>query len=131
MRYSDYLFGTIQQTRQVKGLTSLVTRNALYLRREFQYLIVRFSCLHFQQPSWSAIVQTLWRVNPAIPIYLTERYKIPSIRQEVGKLVRSNTVDVLGIPGALSFLLGDRLDPHVHRDLKVISSLIDIIVWLF
>jgi len=41
------------------------------------------------------------------------------IRQEVGKLVRSNTVDVLGIPGALSFLLGDKLDPHVHRDLKV------------
>ena len=35
-------------------------------------------------------------------------------------MVRSNTVDVLGIPGALSFLLGDRLDPHVHRDLKVI-----------
>ena len=39
-------------------------------------------------------------------------------------MVRSNTLDVLGIPGALPFLLGDRLDPHVHRDLKVISSLI-------
>ena len=41
-------------------------------------------------------------------------------------MVRSNlnTVDLLGIPGALSFLLGDRLDPHVHRDLKVVTNLI-------
>ena len=124
MRYSDYLFGTIQRTRQVKGVISLVTQNVHYLRREFQLSHRWIPCLHFQQTSWSAIVQTLWRINPAISIYLTERYKIPTIRQEVGKLVRSNTIDVLGIPGALSFLLGDRLDPHVHRDLKVNSSLI-------
>lgn len=45
------------------------------------------------------------------------------IRQEVGKLVRSHTVDVLGIPAALPFLVGDRIDPHVNRDLKVIFSL--------
>lgn len=76
--------------------------------------------LTFQQTSWSTIVRTLWRINPAISVYLTDRYKTPVIRQEVGKLVHSNTVDVLGIPGALPFLLAGRIDPHVHRDLKVI-----------
>ena len=124
MRYFDYLFGTIQQTKWAKGATSLETQNVHYLRREFQLSYCKVFYLHFQQTSWSAIVQTLWRINPAISICLTERYKIPTIRQEVGKLVRSNTVDVLGIPGALTFLLGDRLDPHVHRDLKVVSSLV-------
>jgi len=123
MKYSDYLFGSIQQTRQAKGVTSLVIQNVHCLRRVFQYLI-EIPYLHFLQTSWSTIVRTLWRINPAISVYLTERYKTPMIRQEVGKLVRSNTVDIIGIPGALPFLLGDRVDPHVHRDFKVISSLI-------
>ncbi|KAF8798204.1 hypothetical protein BYT27DRAFT_7178838 [Phlegmacium glaucopus] len=70
------------------------------------------------ETSWPTIVRTLWRIDPAISVYLTERYKTPMIRQEVAKLVRSNTVDFLGIPGALPFLLGDKVDPHVHRDLK-------------
>jgi hypothetical protein len=33
-RYSDYLFGTIQHAKQAKGVTSLVTQNIHYLRRE-------------------------------------------------------------------------------------------------
>ncbi|KAJ3513745.1 hypothetical protein NLJ89_g2774 [Agrocybe chaxingu] len=68
--------------------------------------------------AWPGIVRTLWRLDPAVAVYLTERFKNPHIRYEVGKLVRSNTTDVLHIPEALSFLLGDRLDPHVRRDLK-------------
>ncbi|CAA7271519.1 unnamed protein product [Cyclocybe aegerita] len=68
--------------------------------------------------AWPGIVRTLWRLDPAVAVYLTERFKNPHIRYEVGKLVRSNTTDVLDIPDALSFLLGDRLDPRVRRDLK-------------
>ncbi|KAF8163506.1 hypothetical protein B0H34DRAFT_795214 [Crassisporium funariophilum] len=70
------------------------------------------------EPSWASIVRTVWRLDPAIAVYLTERFKNPTIRYEVGKSVRSSTVDVLDVPEALTFLLGDRLDPHVRRDLK-------------
>ncbi len=52
-------------------------------------------------------------------MFLSERFKHLIIAHEVEKLVRSNTVDALDVPEALSFLLGDRLDPHIQRDLKV------------
>ncbi|TFK42384.1 hypothetical protein BDQ12DRAFT_676115 [Crucibulum laeve] len=68
--------------------------------------------------SWSGIVRTLWQINPATAIHLTERFKNGMARNEVGKMVRSSTVDVLNIPEALPFLIGERLDPNVRRDLK-------------
>ena len=52
-------------------------------------------------------------------MYFAERLKNPIIRNEVGKLVRSSTLDVLDTPEALAFLLGDRLDSAIRRDLKV------------
>ncbi|KAF9564367.1 hypothetical protein CPC08DRAFT_705318 [Agrocybe pediades] len=68
--------------------------------------------------SWAGIARTVWRVDPAIAIFLTERFKNLALRYEVSKLVRSSTVDALDIPEALPFLLGERLDTHVRRDLK-------------
>ena len=68
------------------------------------------------------ILRTVWHIDPAIAVFLTERFKQPVIRYEVGKFVRSNIVDVLDVPEALSFLLGDRLDPNVRRDMKVADS---------
>ena len=64
----------------------------------------------------------MWSLNPAIAIHLSERFKLAVVRNEVTKLVRSNTVDVLDVPESLPFLLGDKLDPNVSRDLKVSSS---------
>lgn len=61
----------------------------------------------------------MWQINPGIAVHLTERFKLGSIRYEVGKLVRSSTNAVLDISEALPLLLGERLDPHIHRDLKV------------
>lgn len=78
-------------------------------------LIVSF----FYQTSWATVVRTVWDINPAIAIFLTERSKNTSARSEVTKLVRSSTLDVLDIPEALPFLLGDKVDPNVRRDLKV------------
>lgn len=72
------------------------------------------------ETSWLEIVRTVWQINPGIAVHLTERFKIGSIRYEVGKLVRSNTLAVLDIPEALPLLLGERLDPHIHRDLKLL-----------
>jgi len=48
-----------------------------------------------------------------------ERFKNPVVRNEVVKMVRSSTLEVLDTPEALAFLIGDKLDPTIHRDLKV------------
>jgi phosphatidylinositol 4-kinase len=50
---------------------------------------------------------------------MTERFKQTTVRVEVGKLVRSSTLAVLDVHEALPFLVGDRLDPSIRRDLKV------------
>ncbi|KAF9526949.1 hypothetical protein CPB83DRAFT_856867 [Crepidotus variabilis] len=68
--------------------------------------------------SWASITRTTWNLDPAIAVYLTERFKNPAVRYAVAKLVRSNTKDALDVSAALSFLLGDRLDSNVRRDLK-------------
>ncbi|EDR14914.1 uncharacterized protein LACBIDRAFT_187897 [Laccaria bicolor S238N-H82] len=72
------------------------------------------------ETSWAEIVRTVWQINPGIAVHLIERFKIGSIRYEVGKLVRSSTIAVLDISEALPLLLGERLDPHIHRDLKLL-----------
>ena len=56
-------------------------------------------------------------------MYFAERLKNATIRNEVGKLVRSSTLDVLDTPEALAFLLGDRLDSAIRRDLKVCDDI--------
>jgi len=65
-------------------------------------------------------VRMVWQVDPAIAVHLPERFKSYTVvRNEVTKLVRSTTRDVLDTPEALPFLLGDRIDSAVRRDLKV------------
>lgn len=65
------------------------------------------------------MIRTLWQIDPAIAVYLTERFKLNVIRSEVTKLVRSSTADVLDVPEALNFLLGEGVElAAVRRDLK-------------
>lgn len=54
-------------------------------------------------------------------MYLPERFTSPTLRYEVVKLVRSSPLEVLDVPEALHYLLGDRLDGNMRRDLKVLS----------
>ncbi|KAJ7047187.1 hypothetical protein C8F04DRAFT_987659 [Mycena alexandri] len=71
------------------------------------------------EASWAAMVRMVWQIDPAIAVHLPERFKsYVVVRNEVTKLVRSSTRDVLDTPEALPFLLGDRLDSAVRRDLK-------------
>ncbi|KAL0581133.1 Phosphatidylinositol 4-kinase stt4 [Marasmius crinis-equi] len=70
--------------------------------------------------SWSGVIRTVWHIDPAIAVHFAERFKLPVIRNEVAKLVRSSSVDVLDIPEALGFLLGDKMEPSVPRDLKLL-----------
>ena len=65
-----------------------------------------------------------WQLNPGIPIYLTERFSVAALEGEVTRLVRSNPLACVDVPDALNFLVGDRLDPTVRRDLKVRYSFV-------
>jgi phosphatidylinositol 4-kinase A len=66
--------------------------------------------------AWISAVRAAWNINPAIAVYLTERTKNVAVHNEVAKLVRSNPRDVLDVPEALRFVLGNA---SVRRDLKV------------
>ncbi|KAJ3734042.1 hypothetical protein DFJ43DRAFT_1065841 [Lentinula guzmanii] len=73
------------------------------------------------ESSWPALIRTLWQINPAIAVHLTERFKLNVIRSEVTKLVRSSTADVLDVPEALNFLLGEGMEvAAARRDLKLL-----------
>ena len=68
---------------------------------------------------WMAFARQTWQLNPGIAIYLTERFSVPALESEVTRLVRSNPLACVDVPDALNFLVGDRLDPNVRRDLRV------------
>ena len=71
------------------------------------------------QAGWISTVRNLWQLDPAIVVYLPERFHNPALASEVTRLIRSSTRDVLDIPEALHYLIGERLDAGVQRDLKV------------
>ena len=64
-------------------------------------------------------MRTMWQIDPAIAVYLPERFHVVSISNEVTRLIRSGTRDVLDIPEALQYLVGERIDAGVQRDFKV------------
>ncbi|KAJ3555853.1 hypothetical protein NM688_g2347 [Phlebia brevispora] len=68
--------------------------------------------------TWVTALRTLWQLDPAIAVHLPERFHVPLLSGEVMRLIRSSTRDVVDIPEALRFLVGERLDVAVQRDLK-------------
>ncbi|EPS96826.1 hypothetical protein FOMPIDRAFT_1052946 [Fomitopsis schrenkii] len=70
--------------------------------------------------SWISAVRKTWELDPAIALSLAERFNHPSVDREVGHLVRSSTLDAVQYPEALHYLVGDKLDQTVRRDLKYI-----------
>ncbi|KAI0086351.1 atypical/PIKK/PI4K protein kinase [Irpex rosettiformis] len=68
--------------------------------------------------SWADTIRQVWRVDPAIAVNMAERFHSATVQNEVTRLVRSNTREVLDVPEALQFLIGERLDQGVRRDLK-------------
>ncbi|KAI8989762.1 atypical/PIKK/PI4K protein kinase [Trametes punicea] len=67
---------------------------------------------------WTGSVRRTWEIDPAITIYFAERFNHPAVHVEVGRFVRSNSPDVLDVPEALRFLVGERLDSNLQRDLR-------------
>ncbi|KAH9930753.1 atypical/PIKK/PI4K protein kinase [Fomitopsis serialis] len=70
--------------------------------------------------SWISAVRKTWELDPAIALGLAERFNHPTVDREVGHLVRSSTLDAMQCPEALRYLVGDKLDPTLRRDLKYI-----------
>lgn len=73
------------------------------------------------QPTWVGTVRKIWHVHPAVAISMAERFHSPAVQNEVTRLVRSNTRDVLDVPEALHSLVGEWMGTQVKRDLKVRS----------
>ncbi|KAI0256980.1 atypical/PIKK/PI4K protein kinase [Lactifluus subvellereus] len=67
--------------------------------------------------SWKTAIRAAWEIDPAIAVNFVERFKHPIVVKEVGALVRSRPRDVLHIPEAVEFLVGDRFD-SVRRDVR-------------
>ncbi|KAL1668533.1 hypothetical protein GGF50DRAFT_96468 [Schizophyllum commune] len=69
--------------------------------------------------NWQTLVRTAWQVDPAIAVFMAERFKQPAVRNEVVRLVRSSTRDVMDVAEAVPYLIGDNLDvTNARRDLR-------------
>lgn len=72
------------------------------------------------QDSWTTVVRTAWKIDPALVVHLAERFKHwPVVEREAGRWIRAHTRDVLDYAEALRFVVGQRLDRYVARDLRV------------
>ena len=74
------------------------------------------------QSTWIAAIRTVWEIDPAIAVHFAERFKPPVVTHEIARSVRSEPRKLLHVADALRFLVGDKLDTGVHRDLKVCIS---------
>ncbi|KAI0075272.1 hypothetical protein K474DRAFT_1676500 [Panus rudis PR-1116 ss-1] len=70
------------------------------------------------ESSWKSVVRKTWQIDPAVAVFLSERFNIPTVHNEVSTLVRSNTREAIDVPEALRFLVGDMLQTNIRRDLK-------------
>ncbi|KAI0818966.1 atypical/PIKK/PI4K protein kinase [Irpex lacteus] len=52
-------------------------------------------------PTWTGTVRRVWSIDPAIAVNMAERFHTAAVQNEVTRLVRSNTRDVLDVPEAL------------------------------
>jgi len=72
--------------------------------------------------TWVTLIHSIWNIDPAIVVHLPERFKLPLIRHEVSRLVRSSPKKVLHVCEAVHISLGENVDPTVRRDHKVDSQ---------
>ncbi|KAH9945818.1 atypical/PIKK/PI4K protein kinase [Epithele typhae] len=68
--------------------------------------------------TWTSTVRRTWEIDPAIAVHMAERFNHPAVQSAVGSLVRSATPEVLDVPEGLRFLVGEKLDTGVQRDLR-------------
>lgn len=69
------------------------------------------------------ITRSVWEIDPAIAIYMMERFKSPAAHAEVQRLVRANPTLVMRTPEALRYLIDDTTRTSQRRELKVLYLL--------
>lgn len=75
------------------------------------------------QEEWTKLIQKAWKLSPPMAIHMGERFKYTVVQAEITRLVRADPKAVIGVPEALHFLLGDRLENASRRALQVYLSL--------
>ncbi|KNZ80366.1 Phosphatidylinositol 4-kinase stt4 [Termitomyces sp. J132] len=70
------------------------------------------------ETTWHTVLRTVWEIAPAIAVYLVERFKSPTIQNEVTKMVRANPLEVFDLPEALTLFIGEKVDGYNRRDFK-------------
>ena len=71
------------------------------------------------QDTWLEIIRTAWRVDPTIVVHLPQRFKHATVEREAGRWIRAHSHQVIDCPVALRFVVGDKVDKTLPRDLKV------------
>jgi phosphatidylinositol 4-kinase len=56
---------------------------------------------------------------PAVAVHMGERFKNPTVKREITRLVRSEPKKVVNVAEALPFVLGDRVERGAEVALKV------------
>ena len=77
-----------------------------------------------EKDAWVNEIRTAWGIDPGLVSYLPERFKVPVVEIECGKWIRAHPRQVLDYPEALTFVVGEKLDQGMQRDLKVRSFLL-------
>ncbi|WVR07656.1 hypothetical protein IAU60_004698 [Kwoniella sp. DSM 27419] len=67
---------------------------------------------------WTRLVAKAWTLFPAMAVHMGERFKLATVQAEISRLVKSDPKAVVGIPEALHFLLGDKLENDARPALK-------------
>lgn len=80
--------------------------------------LVRCASLTLQD-EWAKLVQRAWRIMPGMAVHMGERFKNAGVQAELTRLVRNDPKAVIGVPEALHFLLGEKLEAASRPALKV------------
>ncbi|KAL0083114.1 hypothetical protein F4703DRAFT_1860187 [Phycomyces blakesleeanus] len=70
---------------------------------------------------WREMVRFAWCVSPRLSVQLESRFVQPVVHRELFNLISDKALDVVGVPEALTILLGDRLLPESKAILKYLK----------
>ncbi|KAG6880260.1 hypothetical protein C0992_001828 [Termitomyces sp. T32_za158] len=84
--------------------------------KDFICFPVNQSLKRGSQSTWHTVLRTVWEISPMIAVYLVERFKNPTVRNEVTMMVRANPLEVIDVPEALPLFIGEKVDGYFRRD---------------
>ncbi|CDU24347.1 related to phosphatidylinositol-4-kinase [Sporisorium scitamineum] len=72
------------------------------------------------EASWGGLVESAWRISPAVTVQLGLRFQSKALKSTLGRLIRSQPYKTVDIPAALKYLFEDhlKLAKKENADLK-------------